>query len=136
MKSKLGLDQALVEKARASAARVAEDTQRFIDRHTTVAVERTVCRLLGIDGVNDVGLPLPNAVVDHLCGTHAGRWLDNAPDGIGARFDSDGSFLDVCRYENGTRNGKSVSFDENGNVVIKVWENGELISEQTITDGE
>ena len=53
-----------------------------------------------------------------------------------ARFDSDGSFLDVCRYENGTRNGKSVSFDENGNVVIKVWENGELISEQTITDGE
>ena len=67
MKSKLGLDQALVEKARASAARVAEDTQRFIDRHTTVAVERTVCRLLGIDGVNDVGVPLPNAVVDHLC---------------------------------------------------------------------
>ena len=67
MKSKLGLDQALVEKARASAAKVAEDTQRFIDRHTTVAVERTVCRLLGIDGVNDVGVPLPNVVVDHLC---------------------------------------------------------------------
>ena len=67
MKSKLGLDQALVARARASAAKVAEDTQRFIDRHTTVAVERTVCRLLGIDGVNDVGVPLPNVVVDHLC---------------------------------------------------------------------
>ena len=65
---------------------------------------------------------------------HAGRWLDNAPDGIGARFGSDGSFYDVCRYEKGTRNGKSVSFDGDGNVVIKVWENGELISEQTITD--
>ncbi len=67
MKSKVGLDQALVDKARASAAKVAEDTQRFIDRHTTVAVERTVCRLLGIDGVNDVEVPLPNVVVDHLC---------------------------------------------------------------------
>ena len=67
MKSKLGLDQALVGRARASAAKVAEDTQRFIDRHTTVAVERTVCRLLGIDGVNEVGVPLPNVVVDHLC---------------------------------------------------------------------
>ena len=42
----------------------------------------------------------------------------------------------VSGYENGTRSGKSVSFDENGNVVIKVWEDGELISEQTITDGE
>ena len=67
MKSKLGLDRALVDRARTSAAKVAEDTQRFIDRHTTVAVERTVCRLLGIDGVNEVGVPLPNVVVDHLC---------------------------------------------------------------------
>ena len=66
MKSKLGLDEALVRRARASAMKVAEDTQRFIDRHTTVAVERTVCRLLGIDGVNDVGVPLPNVAVDHL----------------------------------------------------------------------
>ena len=66
MKSKLGLDRALVDRARTSAAKVAEDTQRFIDRHTTVAVERTVCRLLGIDGVNDVGVPLPNVAVDHL----------------------------------------------------------------------
>ena len=66
MASKIGLDQALVDKARASAARVAEDTQRFIDRHTTVAVERTVCRLLGIDGINDVEVPMPNVVVEHL----------------------------------------------------------------------
>ncbi|MBQ5443179.1 MAG: D-lysine 5,6-aminomutase subunit alpha, partial [Oscillospiraceae bacterium] len=66
MNSKLGLDQRLVEQARASAAKVAVDTQRFIDLHTTVAVERTVCRLLGIDGVNAVDVPLPNVVVDHL----------------------------------------------------------------------
>jgi beta-lysine 5,6-aminomutase alpha subunit len=67
VQSKLGLDRALVEQARASAMKVAEDTQRFIDVHTTVAVERTVCRLLGIDGVNGVDVPLPNVVVDHLC---------------------------------------------------------------------
>ena len=66
MESKIGLNQALVDQARTSAAHVAEDTQRFIDRHTTVAVERTVCRLLGIDGVNEVEVPMPNVVVDHL----------------------------------------------------------------------
>lgn len=66
MESKIGLDYELVKRARSSAARVAEDTQRFIDLHTTVAVERTVCRLLGIDGVNPVDVPMPNVVVDHL----------------------------------------------------------------------
>ena len=77
MESKLNLDFKLVEQARAHAAQVADDTQRFIDGCTTVAVERTVCRLLGIDGVsgdaalditgeNNLGVPLPSAVVDHL----------------------------------------------------------------------
>ena len=66
MESKLGLNFTLVNEARASAAHVAADTQRFIDRHTTVTVERTVCRLLGIDGVNDMDVPMPNVVVDHL----------------------------------------------------------------------
>ena len=66
MTSKIGLNQTLVEQARTSARKVAEDTQRFIDRHTTVAVERTVCRLLGIDGVNAVEVPMPNVVVEYL----------------------------------------------------------------------
>lgn len=66
MESKLGLNMELVEQARASAAKVADDTQQFIDQHTTVTVERAVCRLLGIDGVNDMDVPLPNVVVDHL----------------------------------------------------------------------
>ncbi len=68
MRSKLHLNQGLVDKARASAARVAEDTQAFIDLYTTVAVERAVCRLLGIDGVNGDGVPLPNVVVDFMNG--------------------------------------------------------------------
>lgn len=64
--SKLHLNHELVDKARASAARVAEDTQAFIDLHTTVTVERAVLRLLGVDGVDKDGVPLPNAVVDHM----------------------------------------------------------------------
>ena len=66
MESRLNLNLDLVAKARASAAKVADDVQEFIDAHTTVTVERAVCRLLGIDGVNDVDVPLPNVVVDHL----------------------------------------------------------------------
>ena len=83
MKSKLNLNFELVEKARAHAAKVADDTQRFIDLHTTVAVERTVCRLLGIDGVNQFEVPLPNVVVEHLAGkgalvNGAAFWIGNA----------------------------------------------------------
>ena len=57
LESKLNLNFDLVEQARNHASKVADDTQRFIDRHTTVAVERTVCRLLGIDGVNSFEVP-------------------------------------------------------------------------------
>ncbi|MCL2350335.1 MAG: lysine 5,6-aminomutase subunit alpha [Defluviitaleaceae bacterium] len=64
--SKLNLNHEQVARARKLAQSVAEDTQNFIDRHTTVAIERTVCRLLGIDGVDEVGVPLPNVVVNHL----------------------------------------------------------------------
>ena len=66
MESKLGLNMELVNQARQSAAKVADDVQVFIDQHTTVTVERAVCRLLGIDGVNDMDVPMPNVVVDHL----------------------------------------------------------------------
>lgn len=40
--------------------------QKFIDKHTTVTVERTIARLLGIDGVDDIDKPLPNVVVDNI----------------------------------------------------------------------
>ena len=71
MESKLNLDFNVVEEARESARNIALDTQKFIDMHTTVAVERTVCRLLGIDGVDEVGVPLPNIVVDNLVKNNA-----------------------------------------------------------------
>ena len=64
MNSKLNLDLKQIDSARSCAARIAESVQTFIDRHTTVSTERTVIRLLGVDGVDDVGFPLPNVVVD------------------------------------------------------------------------
>ena len=67
-KSKLGLDQRKVDRARELARMIAEDVQSFADGYTTVAVERTICRLLGIDGVDENQVPLPNVVVDSLKG--------------------------------------------------------------------
>ena len=66
MNSKLGLDSKKVAYARQLAAGVAADVQNFVDGYTTVAVERTLCRLLGIDGVDANSVPLPNVVVDSL----------------------------------------------------------------------
>ena len=66
MKSKLNLDQKVVDSARQHAANIAHDMQEFIDRHTTVSTERTIVRLLGVAGVDDVDTPLPNVVVDQI----------------------------------------------------------------------
>lgn len=66
MDSKLGLDLQKIAHARDLAAQIAGSVQDFADGYTTVAVERTVCRLLGIDGVDENGVPLPNIVVDEL----------------------------------------------------------------------
>lgn len=64
--SKLGLDFKRVEYARSLARNIADDVQNFVENYTTVAVERTLCRLFGIDGIDDNGVPLPNIVVDSL----------------------------------------------------------------------
>lgn len=66
MKSKLNLDPKVIDSARSCAARIAQSMQAFIDRHTTVSTERTVLRLLGVDGVDEVETPLPNVVVDQV----------------------------------------------------------------------
>ena len=66
MQSKLGLDFKKVEKAKGLAKEIASEVQTFVEQYTTVAVERTLCRLMGIDGVDENMVPLPNVVVDHL----------------------------------------------------------------------
>jgi D-Lysine 5,6-aminomutase alpha subunit. len=65
-KSKLGLDFEKVEYARGLAKNIAENVQAFVEQYTTVAVERTLCRLMGIDGVDENQVPLPNIVIDAL----------------------------------------------------------------------
>lgn len=65
-KSKLGLDFAQVDAAKQLAKNIANQVQEFVDAYTTVTVERTLCRLIGIDGVDENGVPLPNRVVDAL----------------------------------------------------------------------
>ena len=64
--SKLGLDFAKVGEAKKIASNIANEVQQFVNRYTTVAVERTLCRLIGIDGVDNNDVPLPNVVVNQL----------------------------------------------------------------------
>ncbi|MBK8171249.1 MAG: lysine 5,6-aminomutase subunit alpha [Sandaracinaceae bacterium] len=66
------LDMKVVDECRRLAASIADDVQRFIDKHTTVGVERTVARAFGIEGVDDQGIPLVNMLVDRI---HAQKLL-------------------------------------------------------------
>lgn len=68
MQSKLGLDFRKVEQAKGLAKDIANEVQSFVEAYTTVAVERTLCRLMGIDGVDENQVPLPNVIVDDLMG--------------------------------------------------------------------
>jgi beta-lysine 5,6-aminomutase alpha subunit len=81
--TKLNLDESTIARGRQLAGRIVTQVQEHIDAHSTVAVERAVLRLLGIDGVDQAGVPLVNGVVEQL--HHAGvlgkgglYWLANA----------------------------------------------------------
>lgn len=64
---KLNLDQENIKKARRLAAEIVGEVYRDLIRdHTTTSVERSVLRLIGVDGVDEDGVPLPNVVVAHL----------------------------------------------------------------------
>ncbi|MBW4829052.1 MAG: lysine 5,6-aminomutase subunit alpha [Clostridiaceae bacterium] len=83
MESKLNLDPKIIDSARTAAANIADDVQDFIDAHTTTATERTVTRLLGVDGVDEIEKPLPNVLVDNIkegggLPRGASFWIGNA----------------------------------------------------------
>jgi len=83
MNSKLNLDPKIIQSARTAAANIAEEVQGFIDQHTTVAVERAIVRLLGVDGIDEMERPLPNIIVDNIkegggLGEGIAYWLGNA----------------------------------------------------------
>ncbi|AZR74067.1 D-lysine 5,6-aminomutase subunit alpha [Anoxybacter fermentans] len=74
MEKKLNLDQNLIDRGREAARKIAARVyEEIIEPNTTVAVERTVVRLLGVDGVDHQDVPLPNVVVDQV---HKGGELD------------------------------------------------------------
>jgi beta-lysine 5,6-aminomutase alpha subunit len=60
------VDDARIAYARQLAAEIAKPILDLVRRHTTVSIERTVLRLLGISGAGSGGVPLANAVVDRL----------------------------------------------------------------------
>lgn len=62
----LTLDQQQIDRARASARRIAEQIHEEMSLFTTTTVERSTLRLLGLDGVDSEQVPIPNRVVEHL----------------------------------------------------------------------
>ncbi len=80
---KLDLDPGVIDACREAARRIAAQVAEQTAGRTTVSVERSVTRLLGVDGVNDLDAPLPNVLVEHVqAGGGLGRgvayWLGAA----------------------------------------------------------
>jgi beta-lysine 5,6-aminomutase alpha subunit len=80
--SKLDLDPGLAESCRQLAEQIATQLSEEIGGKTTLSVERTVSRFLGVDGVNELEVPLPNVLVDHVregggLGRGVAYWLGN-----------------------------------------------------------
>ena len=63
---KLDLDRGVIASCRQAAAQIAAQVGETIAGKTTVSVERTLARLLGVDGANELDAPLPNVLVDHV----------------------------------------------------------------------
>ena len=109
MNSRLNIDAKLIEKARNHAKNVADDVQKYIDVHSTVTIERSIVRLLGVDGANEVGVPLPNIIVDQIAQNrllptgaavivgNAMAELNMSPQEIAEKINSEG--LDICKLE-------------------------------------
>ena len=73
----------MVAACRQAARQIAEQVTEQIAGRTTVSVERSVTRLLGVDGADALEVPLPNVLVDHVhdgggLGRGIAYWLGNA----------------------------------------------------------
>ncbi|MCF8001319.1 MAG: lysine 5,6-aminomutase subunit alpha [Halanaerobiales bacterium] len=63
---KLDLEQELIDSCREYTSEIADEIGKKISNNTTTSVERTVLRLLGVDGVDQHGIPLPNVIVEKV----------------------------------------------------------------------
>lgn len=66
MNDKLDLDQKLISLCRNYTKSIADKVEKKIVNNTTTSVERTILRFLGVDGVDNHGIPLPNVIVDKV----------------------------------------------------------------------
>jgi len=73
----LSLDPKQVERVKALAGEIADQVQSFIDKHSSVSVERTILRLYGVDNVDKEDVPIANRVVE---------LIDNIEDGVSTPF--------------------------------------------------
>jgi len=63
---KLSLNQQTIDRCRQDARVIADAVKATLEPYSTVSVERTVLRLLGIDGTDAFDVPLVNVLVDHV----------------------------------------------------------------------
>jgi beta-lysine 5,6-aminomutase alpha subunit len=80
---KLDLDPGVVAACRQAAKQIADQVAEQIAGRTTVSVERSITRMLGVDGADDLEVPLANVLVDHVhergeLGRGIAHWLGNA----------------------------------------------------------
>ena len=65
-KSKLGLSEKRIAEARELAAKIVIPVQEYIAKNTTDTVERATLRMLGADGADSDGVPVPNIITKQL----------------------------------------------------------------------
>jgi beta-lysine 5,6-aminomutase alpha subunit len=109
MRSKLNLDPGVVAACREAATQIAAEVGTHIEDKTTVAVERTVLRLLGLEAASASGVPLANGVVDHVMAADgldrgAAYWVGNGLIQTDLELDAlaeatAAGELDLCRLE-------------------------------------
>jgi len=85
---KLALDKSKIALCRKIAGNISRDVREMIDEHSTVATERSVLRLMGVEGAQLIAkakqtYPLANVVVDQLAeagalGKGVSFWMANA----------------------------------------------------------
>jgi beta-lysine 5,6-aminomutase alpha subunit len=63
---KLTINPDKINKSREHAKKITNDLRWLMDNYSSVAIERTVLRLFGIDGATTDGTPYPNVIVDNL----------------------------------------------------------------------
>lgn len=80
---RLSLNQELKQRAREASGRIVASFEWLFSDYSSVTIERTVLRLMGIDGADKDGKPYPNIIIDSLrdkqaLGKGAARWIANA----------------------------------------------------------